>query len=624
MNIIPQASLGKTVAMAATLFGLFLFACRTDTSAAVALLTQHNDLARTGANLNDTVRTTNNVNTSQFGLLFSRAVDDEIHTQPLIMTNVNIPGKGIHNLVIVATVNDTIYAFDADDSTVTNAYWQRSFLGTGVMPVKNTDMTGACGGNYRDFVGNMGIVGTPVIDPATLTLYLVVRTKESGTTFVQRLHALDLTTGTEKLGGPVVITATYPGTGDGGTTVTFNSQHQNQRSALALINGIVYITWSSHCDWGPYHGWIIGYDAATLQRAVVYNDTPNGYEGGIWMSDQALPADESGNLYVSTGNGHPTVDVNPRDPLNHVESVLKLTRSGTNLSVASWFVPYNFTNLENGDVDLGSGGVLLIPGTNLLFTGGKQGKLYLLNRDNLGGMSGSTSADTNIIQSFSTGSHEIHGGPVWWDAPDGSYAYVWPASSDHLRQYKFDRALGQFSSTSPYAQSVTTGGSGQPGGILSLSASGTNSGTGIVWASVNTSGNANQGTVAGTLHAYNAQNVALELWNSDMLSSRDSLGNFAKFVAPTVANGKVYIATFSNALKIYGLFPPPKLTITLSGGNVVLSWPTNNASAYVLQGNTNLVGPNWSNIVSTLIITNGAYTTTVPTTNSPSFYRLKR
>ncbi|EEF59520.1 chitobiase/beta-hexosaminidase C-terminal domain-containing protein [Pedosphaera parvula] len=519
----------------------------------VAVLTQHNDQARTGANLQENTLNVNNVNSNQFGLMFSRAVDDQIYAQPLVMTNVNIPGKGVHNIVIVATVNDTVYAFDADDASVTAPYWTNSFLGPNIVAPRNTDMTGACGGNYRDFSGNMGIVSTPVIDPATGTIYLVARTKENGSTYVQRLHALNITTGLDRPNSPVVITASYPGTGDGsvGGMITFDPQRQNQRSGLALINGIVYIGWASHCDWGPYHGWFIGYDAATLQRSVVYNTTPNGTDGGIWQSGQAPSADANGNIYLSIANGTVGVSGNPRSLVNRGESFLKLTRNGTNFTIASWFTPYNYQALENGDIDLGSAGLLLIPGTTLACSGGKQGVFYLVDRDNMGGLSGSSTADTNIIQSFAVSTDHIHGSPVWWDGPNGSFCYIWP-SSVRLQQYKFDRTLSRFN-TPAYAQSPTAAPNGQTGGMLSISANGTNAGTGILWAYHQLSGDANQAVRPGILHAYDAQNVTNELWNSEQVSARDSVGNYGKFTPPTVVNGKVYLSTFSGRLNVYGL-----------------------------------------------------------------------
>jgi hypothetical protein len=574
----------------------------------VAVLTQHNDDARDGANLQETVLNTSNVNTNQFALLYTRAVDDQIYAQPLIMTNVNTLGKGAHNLVIVATVNDSVYAFDADDPTVTAPYWQTSFLGPNIRAPRNSDMAGACGGNYQDFSGNLGIVGTPVIDPATGTIYLVARTLENGSTFVQRLHALDVATGLDRVPA-VVITATYPGTGAGsvGGVLTFDPQRQNQRPGLALANGVVYVAWASHCDWGPYHGWVIGYDASTLQRVAVYNDTPNGYNGGIWMSGQAPAIDSQGNLYLSTGNG----SVDTAGSQDRGESFLKLNPTGGRLAVASWFTPYNWQMLEAGDIDLGSGGLMLIPGTSLAFGGGKQGIMYLVNRDNMGGLSGASS-DTNIVQSFRVTDDQVHGGAVWWDGPGGPYAYVWPASA-HLQQYRFDASAGKFALPA-FAQGTSAAPNGQPGGLLALSAAGTKSGTGIVWASHQLSGNANQSVRPGILRAYDAGNVAHELWNSEQLGGRDTVGSFAKFVPPTVANGKVYLATFSGRLDVYGLLPPAKpvrVSIQSLGKQVRLSWP-----AGTLQSAGQLTGP-YTNI------TTATTPYTLSPTNAEQFFRVK-
>jgi PKD repeat protein len=556
----------------------------------VAVLTQHNDDNRDGANLQETILNTGNVNTNKFGLVFTRAVDDQIYAQPLIMTNVNIIGKGLHNLVIVATVNDSVYAFDSDDSSVTAAYWHTSFLGTNVRAPRNSDMTGACGGNYQDFSGNIGIVGTPVIDPVTGTIYLVARTLENGATFVQRLHALDVTTGLDKL-TPVMIAATYGGAGDGsvGGVLNFDPQRANQRPGLALVNGVVYISWSSHCDWGPYHGWVIGYDASTLKQVAVFNATPNGSNAGIWMSGQAPAIDSTGNLYLSTGNG--TVDTS--GSINRGESFLKLALSGTNLNVSSWFTPYNWPVLEGGDLDLGSGGLLLIPGTSLAFGGGKEGFVYLVNKDNMGGLS-SGSSDTNVVQSFQVTGDQVHGGAVWWNASGGPYAYIWPASV-HLQQYRFNSGAGKFNLPA-VSQSPTTAPSGQPGGILALSANGTLAGSGIIWASHQLTGDANQSVRPGILHAYDAQNVTNELWNSQQLATRDAVGNFAKFVPPTVANGKVYLATFSLQLDVYGLLPSTSAAqlqvspSSLSFGVVTSGQTSNRTFQIVNTGGLTLTG----------------------------------
>ncbi len=542
-----------------------------------AVLTHHNDNARTGANLGEILLTTSNVNTNQFGLLFSRPVDDQVYAQPLIMTNVALPGKGAHNLLIVATVNDSVYAFDADDRSVTAPYWTVSFVrAPNIVPPSNGDMSalGACGGYYQDFSGNMGIVGTPVIDPATGTLYLVARTKEFGTNFVQRLHALDVATGTERANSPAVISATFPGDGAGSVNgvIPFDPARQNQRPALALVNGVVYISWSSHCDNGPYHGWVIGYDAMSMQQTAVFNDTPNGYNGGIWMSGQGPAADTTGNLYLSTGNGLVDTD----GGANRGESFLKLTPNGSTLTMTSWFTPFDWQYLEDGDIDLGSGGMLLIPGTTLAFSGGKEGIVYLVDRDNMGGLTTSTTNDDNVVQSFRVTADEVHGGAVWWDAPATSYAYIWP-SSVQLQQYAFDRRAGRFL-LPPFAEGPTTAPRGQPGGILSLSANGSAPGSGIVWAAHQLTGDANQSVRPGILRAYDAQNVSRELWNSEQLSSRDSVGNFAKFVPPTVANGKVYLATFSGRVSVYGLLAmapsvnrQPRSTIGYAGNPVTFT-----------------------------------------------------
>jgi hypothetical protein len=490
-----------------------------------------------------------------------------------VAINVDLGSNGVHNLVVVATVNDSVYAYDADDPSVTAPYWTRSFVNPpSVVSPRNTDLSaiGACGGNYQDFSGSFGIVGTPVIAPAAGTLYLVARTKETSggvTTFFQRLHALDLGTGAERSNSPVIITATYPGTGSGslGGLITFDPERQNQRPGLALVNGTVFISWSSHCDLGPYHGWVLGYDATSLQRVVVYNDTPNGSNGGIWMSGQAPAADDQGNLYLSTGNG--TVDT--AGAINRGESFLKLTRSGATLLVTSWFTPQNWPVLEAGDVDLGSGGMLLVPGTNLAFSGGKEGVVHLVNRDNMGGLS-AVPGDPNIVQEFQVTPDEVHGGPVWWDAPSGSYVYLWP-SSVRLQQYLFNRVAGRCVLPA-YAMSPTPAPSGQPGGLLSLSANGAQAGSGILWAAHQLEGDANQHLRPGILRAYNAENVSQELWNSQQVSARDAVGTFAKFVPPTVANGKVYLATFSNRLNVYGLLPHIQISFNGESGQVQLTW----------------------------------------------------
>jgi hypothetical protein len=534
----------------------------------VAVLTHHNDNNRSGDNLNESLLNAGNVNSNTFGLIYTRPVDDQIYAQPLVMTNVSIPGQGTHNILYVCTVNDTIYAYDADDGTVTSPYWQTNFTGTfgGTVAVapRNSDMTGACGGAYVDYSGNMGIVSTPVIDPASQTMWVLVRTKEtsaSATNFVQRLYALDITTGGQRPNSPVIIAATVNGTGAGGTTVSFDPQKNNQRSALAFANGKIYIAWSSHCDWGPYHGWVMAYDATSLLQVAAYCDTANGSQGGIWMSGQGPAIDNRGNVYVSTGNG----SVDSSGTSNRALSFLQF--DGASLNVKSWFTPFNYVYLNNGDYDLGSGGVLLIPGTTYAIGGGKSGStvpatLYLVNRDNMGGLS-TGGSDTNIVQSIGVtpinlGLNHIHGAPVWWDGPFASYLYVW-GESDRLHQYQFDKVNGVFQ-LPVYSQSPTpVPVNAMTGSMLSVSANGTNAGTGILWAAHQYSGNANNAVRPGILRAFDAQNVTNELWNSQHYSARDAVGMYAKFVPPTIANGKVYLPTFSGQVNVYGLLPagPP-------------------------------------------------------------------
>ena len=433
----------------------------------------------------------------------------------------------------------------------------------------------------------------------------MARTKEFGTKFVQRLHALDLSSGAERANSPVVISATYPGTGDGSVNgvVSFDPIRQNQRPGLALVNGVVYIGWSSHCDNGPYHGWLIGYDQTSLQRVVVYNDTPNGSDGGIWMSGQAPAADASGNLYLCTGNG--TVDTSGGP--NRGESFLKLSRNGASLTIASWFTPYDYPNLEANDLDLGSGGLLLIPNTTLCFAGGKEGKVYLVDRDNMGGLTHSTVTDNNVVQSFYVTTDQVHGGPVWWDGPVDSYAYIWPASV-FLQRSTFDHGAGKFTLPA-FAQSPTAAPGGQPGGILALSAQGTNSGSAILWASHQLAGDANQQVRPGILHAYDARDVGMELWNSDQAGARDAVGNFAKFVPPTVANGKVYLATFSNRLNVYGLLPVTLAVRTLAD-QVELTW-----SSGTLQTAVQVSGP-YTNVIG------AASPYTLPSAGAARFFRV--
>jgi hypothetical protein len=520
----------------------------------VNVLTRNYDNARTGANLSETVLRQSNVNASQFGKLFQLPVDDGVYAQILYASSVPIAG-GTRNVIYVATVNNSVYAFDAD--TAGAPLWQRNFNGSG-RPTRNTEVGSACG-TYRDFTGNIGIIGTPVIDGGTSTMYFVTRTVE-GTSTVQRLRAVDITTGADRAGSPVVIAGSVAGTGEGSVngTIAFNPATQNQRPALALASGHVYIGWASFCDTHPYHGWVISYDAATLARVGVFNATPNGNAAGIWMAGGGPTIDASGDLYVPTGNGTFTAGV------NFGESVLKL--SPGQVSRLDSFTPSDWSGLNSGDLDLGSAGTVLLPGTNLLVAGGKGGKGYLLNAASLGG---NVAGDTQIPQVWSAvdttvrpnNTHHIHNSMVAWNAPQGLNVYVW-GENDFARIYRFNPSTQKLNIPAAVVGSVLPP-IGMPGGIMSLSANGSGAGTGVLWVSTPRAGDANQAVVPGILYALNAETLA-QLWSSTGVG--DDTYNMAKGTAPVVANGKVYVASLSNVVSVYGTrtTPPPSQNLALN------------------------------------------------------------
>lgn len=517
--------------------------------AQTSVVTHHNDAARTGANLAETTLTTTNVNVSEFGKLFERAVDDEIYAQPLYVDGVNITGVGVRNVVYVATNNDSVYAFDADNPAATAPLWRVNYTNpaAGIVPVTRTDVGQQCG-TYTDFAGNIGIASTPVIDPVSQTMYLVARTKENGT-FVQRLHAIDIRDGRERTGSPRVIQARVTGTGDGRdaqNNIAFNARTHNQRAALLLDHGTVYIAWASYCDTGPYHGWILGYDAGTLQQVMVYNTSPDGGLGGIWQSGGGLSADSTGNIYALTGNGSFNGNTGGR---NFGNSFIKVSPAG---ALLDWFTPFNWSFLNATDEDLGIQSALLIPNTNLVIGGGKDGVMYVVNRSSMGHVRANDNGQ--IVQSFQASSAaRMNGTPVYWNSPTyGAAIYVWPAG-DPLKVF---RLVGGVFTTPASAQGAALAAPGMPGGMLSLSANGNAAGTGILWATLSRAGDAIHAPQPGILRAYDASNVTRELWNSQQNATRDTLGNFAKFAPPTVVNGKVYVATLSKKLVVYGLIGP--------------------------------------------------------------------
>ena len=479
------------------------------------VFTYHNDLSRDGVNNQEYALNTSTVKPATFGKRFACAIDASAYAQPLWVANVAI-GGGTHNVLIAATVHDTVYAFDAD-VTPCKTYWSQSLLASGETWVNNMDVGGSL-----DLAPDIGIVGTPVIDPTTNTIYVVSKSK-NGATIHQRLHALSLIDGSEKFSGPQEIAATLNG-------ITFSPLSQNQRAGLALQNGVVYIAWGSHGDIGTYYGWILSYKAATLTQVSVFNDDPGVGGGGIWMSGGAPAADSSNNLYVTTGNGN-------FDGLTLFgDSFLKL--STPNLGILSFFTPIDQAALNSGDIDFGSGGATILvdqpsgPVQHLAIGGGKSGTLFLLNRDSLGG---NTINDAGAVESFSVG-NRIFGTPAFWQ----NTIYLAPIT-DHLKSYTFNASTGQFT-TSPASQSPGT--FGFPGCTPSISSQAAKNG--IVWATENATG-------PSVLHAYDATNVGTELWNSAN-SSADQAGQAVKFTLPTVANGKVYVGTVGE-ISVYGLSP---------------------------------------------------------------------
>jgi hypothetical protein len=501
------------------------------TFAQVAVITQHNDNYRTGQNTSETTLTTANVNQTSFGKLFSQAVDGYVYAQPLYVPNVNIPGKGTHNVVYVATEHDSLYAFDADDKNGANAspLWQVSFInpGAGINVVTSGDV------NCNDLVPEIGITGTPAIDLANQTMYLVTKTKENGA-FVHKVHAIDITSGAERAGSPVVVQATVNGNADGSTKVAFEPHREAQRAGLLVQNGLVYIAWASHCDVGSYHGWLMAYDEQTLQQKTVWNSTPNGGLGGFWQAGAAIAADSRNLIYIASGNGDFNKNVGGK---NYGDSIIKLGfNNAGKLVPKDYFTPHDQKFLQDADVDLGSGGVLLLPDLPgkkmLLVQVGKEGTVYLTNRNKLGKFN--PNDDSQIIQNLPGAVGGMWGMPAFWN--DKVY---FGGVGDNLKMFSFDPAAGLLSTT-PVSNTSTF--FNFPGTTPSVSSNGTSNG--ILWA-LQTDGSPE------VLHAYDATNLSTELYNTKQNAARDNPGNAVKFVVPTVANGKVYVPA-QKQLSVYG------------------------------------------------------------------------
>ncbi len=514
--------------------------------AQVNVLTWHNDNLRTGQNLSETTLTPANVSFSTFGRLFTLSVDGKVDAQPLYVTG----AIGSHNVLYVATEHDSVYAFDADTGA---QLWQVSLLQGGETP---SDGRG-CG----QVVPEIGITSTPAIDLGTGAIYVVAMSK-AGSVYHHRVHALDLKTGSELFGGPVDVQATYPGHGAGssGGAVTFDPKQYKERSALLIQNGILYTSWGSHCDIPPYTGWVIAYNDTTLARTAVLNLIPNGSDGAMWNAGSGPAADAGGNVYAMTGNGtfDPTLN-SGGFPVNndYGNAIVKITPSGSTLTVADYFTMDNTVSESNGDTDLGSGGFMLIPpaatGSVSLGVGaGKDGNIYVVDTNNAGKFNPGINA---VYQELPGALSSVFSSPAWFN---GRLYYGSVGST--LKA--FDFASGSFGSS---PSSHTANSFGYPGTTPAISANGT--ANGIVWAAEN-SGPA-------VLHAYNAADLSKELYNSNQApNSRDQFGSGNKFIVPTVANGKVYVGT-ENGVGVFGLLcantlSAPSANVSASGGPVTI------------------------------------------------------
>ncbi len=516
-----------------------------------------NDNFRTGQNLAESVLTPSTVNDQQFGLLFTDAIDAAAYAQPLYVPAVQIPNQGTHNVVYVATENDSVYAFDADQPG--DPLWHTSFIdpANGITPVPATDL------GCSDLVPIIGITATPVIDPTTGTLYVVSKVKLGPGSYQQQLHALDITTGLKKRNSPVTITASVPGTASDAVNgvISFNPLLQHDRPALAIANGVVYLSFASHCDIGLYHGWILGYDETTLAQEVVYNTTPNGDAGGIWQAGCGPGIDTNGDLITITGNG--TFDTGTAT-VDYGDSFLRLTPGGGTMSVTSSFTPLNELLLDDDDLDMGSGGNLLLPdqpGPNphLMVGAGKVGTLYLVNRDNMGGFNATKDPTVQALPSAVGGMFST---PAYWQGivPNvGLQNMVYTVGEgDKPKMFALSNGLIQ---TPPASTAVHT--FPFPGASPVISANGTTGG--IMWA-IDSSAWSSGGTAI--LYAFDATNLHNELYDSDQFSA-DNPGPAVKFTVPTVANGSVYMGT-QTQLAAFGLFASPRPTPTATATATVI------------------------------------------------------
>jgi hypothetical protein len=566
--------------------------------ASIDVLTNRYNPARTGANLRETVLNQENVNVNTFGKLFARGVDGHIYAQPLIVSDLDITGMGRCSVVFVATSRNNVYAFDSENTEACHPIWHVNLDEPGAIPVPRTDY----GTGYMDFTSEIGITSTPVIDRASETIYLTSKSKkiiDNTPHYFYKLHALSITSGQAGLGGVTIAETivkhllqpatnevatefdfvsgpSVEGTGAGSKSgkITFNAFYQLQRPGLLLQEGAIYLGFASQGDKGPYHGWILAYDAKTLDLIASYCTTPDWAEGGIWQSGCGVAGDGEGYIYAVCGNGGVFDNLSEPEITGRIsagpffgQSVLKLSlnRNTKELVLQDWFVAKDIVAENRDDVDFCAGPVLL-PWDNLMGAWGKDLAYYILDRNNMGRFNpakndiaqyapGMTKAQNPGPQG---GSGHIHCAPVVFEDPVlGPISYVW-GENDNLRGYRFDGTNKQFEThTPPNLLSNNILAIGMPGGMLAVSSNGQGPaarGSSIVWALHPTAGDANHHTVAGTLQAYKSEDLRQAIWSSNHdPRGTDDLGDFAKFCPPIIANGRVYVATFSNQLVVYGL-----------------------------------------------------------------------
>ncbi|HLW86927.1 MAG TPA: hypothetical protein VKR57_00465 [Terriglobales bacterium] len=507
------------------------------TMVANAVLTYHNDNARTGQNLNETILTPANVNSFRFGKLFVIPSDGKVDAQPLYLPNVNTPGHGRHNILYVASEHGTVYGLDADTGSVV---WKVSTLLPGEKPSDDRSCS--------QVTPEIGVTATPVIDPAAGphgSIYVVAMSKDGSGSYHQRLHALDVTTGAEQFGGPKEIQASFPGKGDGSSAgnVVFSPGQYEERAGLLLVDGVVYTAWTSHCDHRPYTGWVMGYDQKTLAQVSVLNVTPNGSEGAIWMAGAGPAADANGNIYLLDANGDFDTRLDARGFPSQGDfgnAFLKISTNNRRLAVADYFEMFNQAAENRADQDLGSGGALVLPDLkdstgkerHLAVGAGKDRNIYVVDRDAMGGFNPTSN---NIYQQISGA---FPGRAVYSMAAYFNNTLYYGSVGDRIKAYAINQArLG----TAPSSQ--TSHRFPYPGATPSISANGTSNA--ILWAAENDD--------PAVLHAYDATNLAKELYNSSQAAdARDELSEGNKFIVPTVVNGKVYLGTI-NGVGVFGL-----------------------------------------------------------------------